>query len=207
MGYARAGFDIVGIDIDPQPNYPFTFHQADALEWLRICDVSQFDAIHASPPCQSYSTTRSLHDNHYEDLVAPTRDALDATGLPWVIENVVGAPLRNAVLLCGSSFGLGVRRHRLFETKPIIIGAPQCAHWDQPEPVDVTGTGGMRAGARPDGKGGNSRKPRNIEHARAVMGIDWMTRRELNLAIPPVYTEWIGRQLAAFLRARCSSST
>jgi len=197
-GYHLAGFDVVGVDIEPQPNYPFEFHQMDALEYLRRTRLAMYDVIHASPPCQAYSVTASLHRNEYAELVDVVRDRLDQSGLPYVIENVVGAPLRNATLLCGSSFGLGVRRHRLFETKPMLLGAPPCAHHLQPEPVDVTGTGGPRLGARPGG-GGNSRKPRNLAHAREVMGIDWMTRRELSEAIPPAYTEWIGVRLLEHL--------
>jgi DNA (cytosine-5)-methyltransferase 1 len=190
MGYHRAGFEVVGVDIEPQPHYPFEFHQADALTF----PLAGFDAIHASPPCQGYSVTASLHDAEHPQLVEPVRATLAATGLPYVIENVEGAPLINFVRLCGSSFGLGVRRHRLFEMSHLPPFAPQCAHHLQPEPVDVTGTGGLAA--RPVGqKGGIHRKPRNLAHAREVMGIDWMSRRELSQAIPPAYTEWIGTQL------------
>lgn len=203
-GYADAGFDVVGVDIEPQPHYPFEFHQGDAMEVLMwyenaVHQLGRFDAIHASPPCQGYSVTASLHDAEYPHLVDDVRWNLERIGLPYVIENVVGAPLRNAVRLCGSSFGLGVRRHRLFETSPVLIGAPQCAHHLQPEPIDVTGTGASRTGERTDGGGGNSRKPRNLAHAREVMGIDWMTRPELSEAVPPAYTEWIGGQLMQHL--------
>lgn len=191
MGYYRAGFDVVGVDIERQPNYPFPFHQADALTF----PLDGFDVIHASPPCQDYSTTASLHDVEYPRLVEPVRERLQATGLPYVIENVQGAPLVNAIRLCGSSFGLGVRRHRLFEIHPMPIGVPPCAHHLQPEPIDVTGTGGARSGPRLDGGGGNSRKPQNLAHARQVMGIGWMSRAELSEAIPPAFTEWIGDRL------------
>ena len=186
MGYHRAGFEVVSVDIEPQPHYPFEFIQADAL----TVDLAGFDVIHASPPCQSYSVTSSLHSADYPELVDDVRWHMENLGAPYVIENVVGAPLVDAFRLCGSSFGLGVRRHRLFETSPILIGAPQCAHHLQPEPIDVTGTGGP---------GGRHRKPANLAHAREVMGIDWMTRPELSEAIPPAYTEWIGRQLLAHL--------
>jgi DNA (cytosine-5)-methyltransferase 1 len=119
----------------------------------------------------------------------------------FVIENVEGAArsMVNPVRLCGSSFGLDVRRHRLFETSFPVMFPPPCAHYLQPEPVDVTGTGARRLGERPDGGGGNSRKPRNLAHARAVMGIDWMSRRELADAIPPVYTESIGQLMLAHI--------
>lgn len=194
VGYHRAGFDVVGVDINPQPNYPFEFHQADAMAF----PLDGFDAVHASPPCQGYSVTASLHDSDYPKLVEAVRGRLQAAGIPLVIENVAGAPLLNAVRLCGSSFGLGVRRHRLFETDPVLIGVPPCAHHLQPEPIDVTGTGGPAA-RKPGGGGGIHRKPRNLAHAREVMGIDWMTRPELSEAIPPAYTQWIGEHLAAAL--------
>jgi DNA (cytosine-5)-methyltransferase 1 len=194
MGYHRAGFDVVGVDINPQPRYPFEFHQADALEYL----LDGFDVVHASPPCQSYSVTASLHTAVYPRMIEPVRERLRTHGQPYVIENVAGAPLLDAVLLCGSSFGLGVRRHRLFEVHPQLLWAPPCAHYLQPEPVDVTGTGGPAA--RPAGQGGGiHRKPRNLAHAREVMGIDWMSRRELAESVPPAFTEWIGEQLLAHL--------
>jgi DNA (cytosine-5)-methyltransferase 1 len=193
-GYRRAGFDVVGVDIKPH-DYPCgKFIHDDALNVL--CDTAfldTFDAIHASPPCQAYSTTASLHSNYYRDLIHPVRGFL--TGRVYVIENVRGAPMREWVQLCGSSFGLGVRRHRLFECFGFEPGMPPpCAHHLQPEPVDVTGTGAIRLGPRLDGKGGNSRKPRNLAHAREAMGIDWMSRRDLSEAIPPAYTEHLGHQ-------------
>jgi DNA (cytosine-5)-methyltransferase 1 len=196
MGYHRAGFDVVGVDIKPQPHYPFEFHQADAMTF----PLNGFDAYHGSPPCQSYSVTASLHAAEYPKLIEPLRERLRMTGLPYVIENVQGAPLRNWVRLCGSSFGLGVRRHRLFETSWLIMWPPTCAHYLQPEPIDVTGTGGPAS--RPAGqRGGIHRKPRNLAHAREVMGIDWMTRPELSEAIPPAYSEYVGLQLLAALEA------
>ncbi len=205
MGYHRAGFDVIGVDIEPQSRYPFAFMRGDALKVLaRLPYFFPFvKAIHASPPCQAYSTTASLHTNEYPALIAPVRDLLQATGLPYVIENVAGArrEMYDPITLCGSSFGLGVRRHRLFEVSGFEVGmVPPCAHHLQPEPVDVTGTGASRTGARLDGKGGNSRKPRNLAHAREVMGIDWMTRPELSEAVPPAYTEWIGTRLMAAIK-------
>lgn len=199
MGYHRAGWEVVGVDINPQPNYPFTFVQEDALTILEKFGkidyrFGPFDAIHASPPCQAYSVTKTLHDATHPDLVPLVREWLQWRGLPYVIENVQGAPLIDPVRLCGSSFGLRVRRHRLFESSAPIEGAT-CAHDSQPHPVDVTGTGGRRLGARTDGRGGNSRKPIDLADARDAMGIPWMSRRELSQSIPPAYTEWIGRQL------------
>lgn len=217
MGYYRAGFDVVGIDISPQPRYPFEFQQADALVTLRdmalrkgVIGPYRPDAIHASPPCQAYSVTRSLPGGapeKYPMLIEPVREALQATGLPYVIENVQGAraALHEPVMLCGSSFGIGVRRHRLFEVS-FPVEPLACAHHLQPEPVDVTGTGGPSQ-RRPGQRRGMyvHRKPRNIAHAREVMGIEWMTRKELSQAIPPAYTEYIGFYLLAALPAELAA--
>lgn len=185
-GYRRAGFDeIVGIDIRPQPHYPFTFIQADALR--PPVDLSLFDLIHASPPCQRYSVTRALHTGEYPDLVATVRDVLERSGVAWVIENVNGAPLFSPSVLCGSSFGLNVWRHRYFESSVPML-SPPCVHHLTPLPLDVTGTGGP---------GGRHRKPSNMAQAGNAMGIDWMTRREINQAIPPAYTQWVGERVLA----------
>lgn len=197
-GYSRAGFNVVGVDRIWQPRYPFGFMLGEAVDFLARTRGEGFDAIHASPPCQAYSSTRTLHSNEYPRLVEPIRDLLDDIGLPYVIENVVGAPLRSPVRLCGSSFGLGVRRHRLFEMSNPPAVVPPCAHHTQPEPIDVTGGGPSRPG-RTRTSGGVSRKPRNMAEASEAMGIDWMTRSEINEAIPPAYTEWIGRQLLGVL--------
>lgn len=202
-GYHRAGFDIVGVDRDPQPHYPFKFIQADAIEYLRE-HGHEFDMRHASPPCQPFSITANTHSVEHPDLLDVTRDALVAVGGPYIIENVVGAPLRDPVMLCGTMFGLrapdvdGVelqmQRHRLFETSfPIGLAPAPCAH-------DSTPVGGSYKGSR-------HRKPEHRDNpARrggytpalsvrgALLGIDWMNEHELAQAIPPVYTEWIGRQ-------------
>lgn len=200
MGYHRAGFEVVGVDIKPQPRYPFEFVQADAFEYLAEYHWT-FTAIHASPPCQNYSTTVALHNVRYPRWIAPLRLMLKRIGMPYAIENVAGARnyMQNPVTLCGSSFGLGVRRHRLFETSWPIAWQPHCRHDLQREPIDVTGTGGPAA--RPRGQGGGiHRKPRNLAQAREVMGIDWMTRPELSEAIPPAFTAWLGEQLLSHLR-------
>lgn len=198
MGYHRAGFDVVGVDINPQPRFPFKFLQADALA-LEGLFLREFDAIHASPPCQDYSTLKGLSTAKRGRMIEDVREQLQATGAPWVIENVVGSDLQDPITLCGSSFGLGVWRHRRFETNFPIILTPPCSHALVPEPIDVTGTGGPFAGIRKSLGGGISRKPRNLKHAREVMGIAWMTRAELSQAIPPAYTEFIGRRLLASL--------
>jgi DNA (cytosine-5)-methyltransferase 1 len=194
MGYHRAGFDVVGVDIRPQPNYPFEFVQADALDPPVFWD--DFDAIHASPPCQAftmYGNTGLVGD--YPDLIAPTRELLQATGLPYVIENVPGAPLENPTVLCGTSLGLEVRRHRLFETSwPLIV--PPCAHGQ------FTERKYPGSSDRPNGRTvcnvGEWRVP--LERQKQAMGVAWMTLEELSEAIPPAYTELIGHQLMQHLR-------
>lgn len=198
MGYHRAGFDVVGVDIRPQPNYPFEFWQADALEFLRKYNVGSpgmgFRAIHASPPCQAYMRSGTVaRDGRHPDLLVPTRELLEATGLPWVIENVPGAPMRPDAVLCGSQFGLAIRRHRWFEfswAEPVLTLA--CDH-SRP----VTGVYG-----HPHGKGGANAGmlPSDLETWSREMGIEWMATAELAVAIPPAYTEFIGHQLLEYLR-------
>ena len=199
MGYHRAGFDVVGVDIAPQPRYPFEFHRGDALEFL-AAHGHEFDAIHASPPCQSYSRTGNLADaqgGRRSDvrLIEPTREALSALGVPYIIENVEGAPLKAPLLLCGSMFGLRVRRHRLFEA-PVFIFGQGCDHKGQGRPVGVLNWGKW---GHEIPRGG--RQAASLSDAQDAMGIDWMPRRELAEAIPPAYTEYIGRQLLAHVQA------
>jgi DNA (cytosine-5)-methyltransferase 1 len=200
MGYHRAGFDVTGVDMAPQPRYPFAFVQADALEYLAE-HGHEYDAIHASPPCQRHSALGAFYDRaQHPDLVGATRDALQDLGRPWVIENVPGAPLRDAFILCGSMFGLGaqcrdgayhqLRRHRLFESSVFLL-APPCAH--RGRPVGVYGNGGGRA-QRPDEPGPNGFVG-TAQESRDAMGIDWMDRYALSQAIPPAYTEWIAGQI------------
>lgn len=196
MGYHRAGFEVVGVDIKPQPNYPFEFHQADAPEAARRWE--RFDAIHASPPCQSFTAYRRKGHgvgDGYPDLITDTRAHLRMIGIPYVIENVPGAPLEDPVQLCGSSFGLDVRRHRLFETNwPLDV--PLCDHsWQKPRFPPATN----RTNLRKTVEVGVWRIP--LETQQAAMGIDWMTLPELSEAIPPAYTEHIGRQLLLALEA------
>jgi DNA (cytosine-5)-methyltransferase 1 len=204
-GYWRAGFDVVGVDIKRQRRYPFPFIQADALEF----DVAGYQAAHASPPCQDHTDLAAIArwnrggtDHGTGWMLAATVVKLQESGLPWVVENVVG---RDVVMsgwwftLCGSSFGLGVRRHRRFGSSALML-APGCRHDLQPRPVDVTGGGGPSYTVRTDGKGGRSHKE-NLAGARVAMGIDWMSRRELSQAIPPAYTEWIGGRLLAEVAA------
>ena len=205
MGYHRAGFDVWGVDIEPQPHYPFAFVRDDALAVLRrgfvtdAAHVRDFDAIHASPPCQAYST-QTADPLRHPDLYAETRDLLESTGLPYVIENVIGAPYLHGVTLCGSMFNLRVRRHRNFETSFLILQPLVCDHRRQGPPVDVTGhPAGDAVGSRggrttiPGGTHGN--KWQNLTHGSEAMGIEWMDKTALPLAIPPAYTEFIGEQL------------
>ena len=188
-GLRQAGYCIVGVDIKPQPRYPFLFVQADALRLP--FDLSIFEFIWASPPCQDYSSLKSLATKKRGKLIPAVRSMLEASGKPYVIENVVGSELKDPIRLCGSMFGLGVWRHRLFECKPPVVFVPECSHSLCPEPIDVTGTGGPFHGTRKKAGGGISRKPTNLAHARQVMGIDWMTRPELSQAIPPAYSKFI----------------
>lgn len=193
MGYHRAGFEVVGVDIKPQPRYPFTFVQGDALEYAAK-HGHEFDAIHASPPCQRYTMAQNAAKNRdaHPDLVVPVRELLKATGKHYIIENVVGAPMVDAFYLCGISFGLKVKRHRLFETTFFVMTPPcQCAK------ADYYVIFGHEVRNRRHGvKAGRKNK---IAEGRAAMGIDWMTRAELSEAIPPAYTEYIGRHLMEVL--------
>lgn len=192
MGYHRAGFDVIGVDIAPQPNYPFEFHQADAMTY----PLDGFALIHASPPCQKFTAYRRRGGgvgDSYPDLIAPVRDALEATGAPYVIENVPGAPLIGPVLLCGSSFGLDVRRHRLFEASTPLT-APSCDHASQPPRFPCATN---RSNLRRTVEIGVWRIPLPVQ--QQAMGIDWTTLRELSNAIPPAYTEHIGAQMHAQL--------
>ena len=224
MGYHRAGFDVVGVDLKPQPRYPFTFIQADALDYV-AAEGWRFDAIHASPPCQSHSIITPDKSKHV-DLIPQTRFWLESMGVPYVIENVYGArkSLRNPVMLCGADFGLKVYRHRLFESSILLMTFPHTPHRDN---TPRAGHGTSAKGFISVTSGGNSLKANpaarrrggtygisekgfvsvtghlsGIEYCRMAMGIDWMTGAELSQAIPPAYTEFIGRQLLNVVLAR-----
>lgn len=194
-GYADAGFEIIGVDINPQPNYPFAFVEADVMTlnpnerwWFET-----FDVIHASPPCQGYSAMSSCRPglgDEYPKLIEPVRSLLQATGLPYVIENVPGSPLVDPITLCGQMFGLDLYRHRLFESNVGLVEPPhpphtkpasRAGHW---EPGTVMSVAGHVS---------------PIAKAREAMGIDWTTRDELAESIPPAYTKFIGLQLLAHI--------
>lgn len=233
-GYQRAGFEVWGVDIATQPRYcGDRFWRQDALrvlsgerdwpegggmvdpdaysewsgEWGRWA-LSNFDAIHASPPCQAHSTLARMwnaRDDH-PDLIAATRELLRATELPYVIENVVGAPLLEPVMICGSSVGLPLlQRHRLFESNvPLMV--PPCAHNQGAKRFPALDAEGRRNGGKSSivgvyGHGGDKRADLWPE----AMGIDWMTRHELTQAIPPPYCELVGHQLMQHLRAKAAA--
>ncbi|AUV62015.1 hypothetical protein KIV63_gp29 [Mycobacterium phage SWU2] len=209
MGYHKAGFDVIGVDLHPQPDYPFEFIQGDALDVLMngemnfpyregrsLCEVV---AIHASPPCQSQTalTKGTNKGREYPDLIPETRELLALTGLPTVIENVQGSSLRRDLTLCGEMFGLGVIRHRYFEVDKFKA--------EQPKHIPHRGrVRGWRHGKYFDGpyvavygKGGGKA---SVAEAQEAMGIDWTDNLvSLNEAIPPAYTECIGRQLLSYL--------
>ena len=197
VGYHRVGFEVVGVDINPQKNYPFEFHQADAMTY----PLNGFDAIHTSPPCQAYTIAgynERKNGRIYPDLVNAIRQRLIENKKPWIIENVPGSPLaRGSLILCGSQFGLPIARHRIFETSfGLLNGLPSCRHAENLITICGNGTpqwirkARMAKGLHPDV---------SIATKRAAMGIDWMTRKELSQAIPPVYTEWLGKQLIKIL--------
>jgi DNA (cytosine-5)-methyltransferase 1 len=194
MGYSRAGFDVVGVDIKPQPRYPFEFHQADALEYLQQ-HWQEFDVIHASPPCQEYSVLASLKSHTFPMLIEPVRDLLIATGKPYIIENVPGAPLLNPLLLCGTMFGLRVIRHRYFENNMNIHFAPfGCNHWGKTQPRnDKRGISKTASLSKHSFLTVTGHDFTNSDGSKA-MGIDWMSNKELAEAIPPAYTQWLGAQ-------------
>ncbi|MFI6561319.1 SAM-dependent methyltransferase [Streptomyces sp. NPDC050534] len=195
-GYHLADFDVTGVDKDPQPRYPFTFIQADALEFIRE-HGAQFDFIHASPPCQHDSECQRLRGNTHPDLIAPTRAALEATGRPWVIENVRGAlpKLHSPVMLCGPMFNVATYRHRYFEPGGGFT-LPQPAHPEHDAPQAKMG--------RPIPPGHYGQFVGNfsgVGHARRVMGVPWMNRDGIRECIPPAYARWVGTHARYSLRA------
>lgn len=198
MGYSRAGFEVVGVDKAPQPHYPFEFHQSDALEYLEK-HGAEFDVIHASPPCQRYSqAVKKVNRSNHDDLLDVTQDALMSLGKPYVIENVPTAPMLEAFTLCGSMFDLPVRRHRKFVSNLFLL-TPSCQHrdfpaiyppaWNRKNPLRVLSISGGYQTKKQLGED-------FMKMHKDAMGIDWeISYKELSEAIPPAYTEWIGRQI------------
>jgi DNA (cytosine-5)-methyltransferase 1 len=196
MGYYQAGFDVVGVDINPQPHYPFEFIQADCMALDRSF-LREFGAIHASPPCQKYTRKVSTwgrerkHWPTHSDLIDPTRDMLDDAAIPCVIENVVGAPLRADITLCGTQFGLRIIKHRQFECSfPVFALLPACDHSDVYNPWQ--------------GKGRSAKEHREAQGTPWIPQCGGASRKagvtgDLNNAIPPAYTRFIGEQLLAHL--------
>ena len=218
-GYDRAGFEVVGIDKEPQPNYPFEFIQADALGLLSDRGfLAQFDAVHASPPCQAFTTMSAMPNaGEHHDLLTPTRALLEKAGLPYVIENVPGSPIdvrppdlfgySGAIMLCGSMFKLHtdeleLQRHRWFEGS-IPLVQPACRHSHR----RTIGFYGDHARIRARVNGHRDRgldivgDSKKLPLVKALMDIDWMTWDEAREAIPPAYTEYIGTQLLDHLSA------
>jgi DNA (cytosine-5)-methyltransferase 1 len=204
MGYHRAGFEIIGVDRVDQPRYPFTFIRSDVFEFLGN-ESTRVDVVHASPPCQAHVQPSVKHRRGIGtiadtrvDLIPATRSALESSGLPWVIENVMGAKnvLRDPTLLVGAMFNLDVHRPRFFETSFTLPPRPRKAR--ERGTVAVYGAlDGRRLWTRADGS--ELRACRTVEEGARAMGIDWMTWPELIEAVPPAYTEWIGRQLLSHL--------
>lgn len=190
MGYFRAGYYIIGVDNQAQPNYPFEFCQAD----FREIDIPEWvSIIHASPPCQAHSRLRypatRKNTGDYPDYIPETRDVLVGSNIDYIIENVPDAPLNHPFMLCGTMFGLGVRRHRLFESNIFILSPPhdKCPAWGKCTEATYHKEGDYLTVI---GKHGH------IEKAKKALGINWMKRDvELSQSIPPAYTEWIGKQI------------
>lgn len=200
FGYHLAGFEIVGVDSEPQPRYPFRFIQADAMEYLATADLSRYDVIHASPVCKAYTECNLSPKDRYPKLIGTVRRLLTQADVLYDIENVMGArhDLRATLLLCGSMFGLPIQRHRLFEiggTDLFLCPPAPCDH--RKATINVYGhsvwDSSLIGTPRKDGK----RRPDSIPLAigREAMGISWMGIGELAQAVPPAYTQFIGEQL------------
>jgi DNA (cytosine-5)-methyltransferase 1 len=191
-GYTAAGFDVTGIDLKHGKRYPYTYIRGNVSDYLNNEYLQQFDVVHASPPCQTHSITQHLRNAQGKstskvDMIPEVRAALIASGVPYIIENVPGSPLINPVQLCGSSFNLKVRRHRLFESNINLKGSI-CNHKTQGKPVGVYGS-------LNDEIPGGGHTAKTLQQARSVMGIEWALWGELVEAIPPIYTEYLGKQI------------
>ena len=208
-GYARAGFEVVGVDIVDQPNYPYKFIKMDAIEFLKTQDILEYDAIHASPPCQAHTRAKFLSEarnggkyGDHKDFIQVTRKLLQKIGKPYVIENVVGAPLINPIALSGTQFkNIYTQRRRLFESN-IRLKEPECPPVKKKTPTAGNGFGqdGFISICGSGVVKGMNAKQIVLYWGFALGGIDWMTRAELAEAIPPVYTEFIGKQIIDYIK-------
>ena len=205
-GYSRAGFDVVGVDINPQPRFPFTFIQADALT-LPVEFIRTFHFVHASPPCQAHTAMKTMPSaKAHPDLIPATRAMLKASGKPYVIENVEGAPLLSTVTLCGCMFNLGaqgcrLQRRRQFECS-FPVEQPKCSHSGREPDIGIYGGHARR---RAESAGGRTTRDVWIGGHKAAaseaMGIDWMTMAEISEAIPPAYSHFVARAWLATQKA------
>ena len=204
MGYHRAGFDVVGVDIEPQPRYPFEFYQGDALAFVAERG-HEFDAIHASPPCQAHTTMSNRwrgaggKADEWLNLIPATRERLEATGRPWVLENVPGAKahMLAPIVLHGGMFGLRVHRPRLFDSSVLLL-IPEARQVTNPLGIYGKHHDGRFLFRRTDGT--EQRAPKTLAEAQDAMGMPWADWNGCREAIPPAYTEFIGRQLLDHLR-------
>jgi DNA (cytosine-5)-methyltransferase 1 len=197
-GYHDAGFDVTGVDLSPQPRFPFKFVEGDCLvldpKWIR----RNFDAVHASPTCQAHTKLKTMHNARpHLDLIPGTRAILEACGLPWIIENVVGAPLIDPIILCGTMFGLAageleLQRHRQFEANFKLYGST-CRHHGRGT-IGIYGDH-IRDRRRRAGSQDRGRADPTFADGCKAMGIDWMQMTELCQSIPPAYTSFLGAQL------------
>lgn len=221
VGYSRAGFTVYGVDINAQPRYPFAHLVADAVDLLRrlidgerfdwdgeLLGIDDFAVIHASPPCQRFTRSQNIAKNAdaHLDLLTPTRALLQEWGGVWIIENVPGAPMADYVTLCGSHFGLvaldtdgellQLRRHRQFESSAFLLAPGPCRHLPGVQTASVIGAGGGWPASFKARLGGGYTPDRRV--CRELMGIDWgLNAGEVSESIPPAYSEYLGRQLAA----------
>jgi DNA (cytosine-5)-methyltransferase 1 len=188
MGLHQAGFEVTGVDINPQPNYPFKFIQADAL----TVSLEGYDLIWASPPCQAFTNAQKIMKREHPDLVDPIRQKLIASGIPYIIENVPGSPLINPITLCGAMFNLRTYRHRLFEAS-FPISAPE-------HPLHLNRTAKMGRQPKLDEFMHIVGNFSNVKLGREAMGIPWMSRNELSESIPPAYSKYLAEQFISQLR-------
>jgi DNA (cytosine-5)-methyltransferase 1 len=191
MGYRRAGFAVTGVDVHSQPRYPFHFVHADALEYLEDLldsgDIDMYDVITGSPPCQAFTRAQTIRNNDHPDLISPFRELVRRSGKIYIIENVPGSPLEDPVLLCGASFGLHTYRHRLFESNLSLEVPEHKRHLVVPNKMGRK----LEEGDFYHAVGNFT----SVSYVRKDMDVSWMNREGIRESIPPVYTEYLGRQV------------